>query len=42
MLELFCGVMTLTCMSTQAEWTVSQPTDAMLDGLDLTKTNGET
>ena len=37
MLEIFCGVMTLTCMASQAEWPVSQPSDAMLDGLDLTK-----
>ena len=37
MLELFCGVMTLTCMSSQPEWPVSQPTDAMLDGLHLTR-----
>ena len=37
MLELFCGVMTLTYMGSQADWPESQPSDAMLDGLDLTK-----
>ena len=37
MLELFCGVMALTYMSAQAGWQVSQPTDAMLGGLDLTR-----
>ena len=35
MLELFCGVMTLTYMATQSGWPISQPTDAMIDGFNF-------
>ena len=42
MLELFCGMMTSTCMAAQSGWPfVLQPTDAMIDRLDLTRKNNK-
>ena len=35
LLELFCGVLILTTLAATAGWTVSQPADVQLDGLDL-------
>ena len=36
-LSFFCGVMTLIYMAAQSGWPIPQLTDAILDGLDLTR-----